>query len=170
MNRPAAELVIAEEDPHTADVVEVLEAHLALMRRISPPGHVHALDLDGLTVPAITFLTARRHGDLLGVGALKVLDARRGEIKSMHTTAAARGQGVGRRLVQFVIALAAERELGWLGLETGTQAEFEPARSLYRSFGFTVCEPFGEYTVNPYSVCFDLDLAAADQSAGAVGA
>lgn len=152
------DLVIAEEDPRTADVVELLEAHLALMRRISPPGHVHALDLDGLTVPAVTFLSARRQGDLLGVGALKVLDARRGEIKSMHASSAARGQGVGRQLVQFVIDLSVDRGLGWLGLETGTQAEFEPARSLYRSFGFSVCEPFGEYTVNPYSVCFDLDL------------
>ena len=153
------DLVVATEDPRAPEIVELLEAHLAQMRRISPPGHVHALDLDGLTVPAITFLAARRDGELLGVGALKDLDGRRGEIKSMHTTAAARGRGVGRRLVQVVIGLAAERDMSWLGLETGTQPEFEPARSLYRSFGFEVCEPFGDYTVNPYSTCMALDLA-----------
>lgn len=149
---------IAVEDPRTADIVELLEAHLALMRRISPPGHVHALDLDALTAPSITFFAARRDDALLGVGALKSLDRTRAEIKSMHTAAAARGQGVGRRLVRHVIELAAGRGLGWLGLETGSQPEFEPARALYRSFGFEECEPFDSYTVNPYSTCMALRL------------
>lgn len=88
----------------------------------------------------------------------------------MHTLAAARGQGVGRWLVQFVIALAAERGLAWLGLETGTQAEFEPARSLYRSFGFSVCEPFLQYTDDPYSVCLELEPPVTGHSADAIGA
>ncbi len=153
-------LVIAVEDPRVPDVVELLEAHLSLMRRISPPGHVHALDLTGLTGPAITFLAARRSGELLGVGALKDLGRGRAEIKSMHTASGARGQGVGRRLVDDVIDLAARRGVAWLGLETGTQPEFEPARALYRSFGFEVCEPFDDYTVNPYSTCMSLDLTA----------
>lgn len=152
--------VVAPGDPRADDVVALLTTHLALMRRISPPGHVHALDLEGLCVPEVTFLTARCEGELLGVGALKQLGDARGEIKSMHTTELARGRGVGRRLAEHLVGLASERGITWLGLETGTQPEFEAARSLYRSLGFTSCEPFDGYTVNPYSTCMSLDLRA----------
>jgi putative acetyltransferase len=151
-------IVVAAGDPRADDVVALLEVHLTLMRSISPPDHVHALDLDGLTSPEVTFLTARDEGVLLGVGALKQLDGGRAEIKSMHTAAAARGRGVGRLLVEHVLRLARERRTGWVGLETGTQPEFEAARSLYRSFGFATCDPFGPYTVNEYSTCMSLDL------------
>jgi putative acetyltransferase len=152
------DVAVGPEDPRRPDVVELLEAHLALMRRISPPGHVHALDLGDLCVPEVTFLAARAEGELLGVGALKALGSCRAEIKSMHTARAARGRGVGRRLVERILVVAGEREICWLGLETGTQPEFEPARALYASFGFEVCEPFGGYTVNPFSTCMSLDL------------
>lgn len=150
---------IASEDPRAPDIVELLEAHLALMRRISPPGHVHALDVEALAAPDVTFLAAR-DDDLLAVGALRQLDGPRAEIKSMHTAAAARGRGVARRLVDELISLADSRGVAWLGLETGTQPEFEPARALYRSFGFDVCAPFDGYTSNPYSTCMSLDLPA----------
>ena len=155
-----SEIVVATGDPRAEDVVALLDVHLTLMRRVSPSDHVHALDLDGLTLPQVTFLTARSGDELLGVGALKQLDPARAEIKSMHTTEAARGRGVGRRLVDHVVRLARDRGLVWLGLETGTQPEFEAARSLYRSFGFATCEPFDAYTVNPYSTCMSLDLTA----------
>lgn len=153
------EIAIAIADPRQPDIVELLESHMTLMRRISPPGHVHALDLDALATPSVTFLAARRGDALLGVGAMMSLDARRAEVKSMHTARSARGQGVGRRLVQHVIDVATVRGVGWLGLETGSQPEFEPARMLYRSFGFEECEPFDSYTKNPYSTCMALDLA-----------
>ena len=153
-------IVVAEGDPRAHDVVALLEVHLASMRRISPPGHVHALDLDALTRPEVTFLTARSQDALLGVGALKQLDDTRAEIKSMHTASVARGRGVGRLLADHIVRLARERGVVWLGLETGTQPEFEAARSLYRSMGFAACEPFDSYTVNPYSTCMSLDLTA----------
>ena len=152
--------VVAPGDPRADDVVALLTTHLALMRRISPPGHVHALDLNGLTVPEVTFLTARCDGELFGVGALKQLDDARGEIKSMHTAEIARGRGVGRRLAEHIVRLASERDMTWLGLETGTQPEFEAARSLYRTLGFVPCPPFDDYTANPYSTCMSLDLTA----------
>lgn len=154
-----SEVLIAEGDPRAGDVVALLQVHLTSMRHISPPDHVHALDLDGLTAPDVTFLTARTDGDLLGVGALKQLDGERAEIKSMHTAAIARGRGVGRGLVDHLIAIARDRGLVWLGLETGTQPEFEAARALYRSFGFATCDPFAPYTVNAYSTCMSLDLS-----------
>ena len=149
-------VLVAEEDPRAADIVELLEAHLASMRRISPPGHVHALDLAGLSAPDVTFLTARTDGLLLGVGALRDLGHGRAEIKSMHTARAARGRGVGRRLLDHLLRLADDRRISWVGLETGTQPEFAPAREMYASVGFETCEPFGDYTVNPFSTCMSL--------------
>lgn len=159
------DVVVDEEDPRAPDIVELLEAHLASMRRVSPPGHVHALDLDGLVGGGVTFLAARSGGRLLGVGALRDLGAGRAEIKSMHTSAAARGRGVGRLLLARILDVADQRRIGWVGLETGTQPEFGPARSLYESVGFEVCEPFGGYTVNPYSTCMAL-VRQLDGSAG----
>lgn len=152
------ELSIRVEDPRRRDVEALLEAHLALMRRISPADHVHALDLGRLAAPDVTFFTARSTGRLLGVGALRDLGGGRAEIKSMHTAEAARGRGVGRRLVEHVLGVAASRGLNWIGLETGTQSEFAPARDLYTSYGFTTCDPFDDYTVNPHSTCMSLDL------------
>lgn len=152
-------IVVAPGDPRAGDVVALLEVHLSLMRSISPPDHVHALDLDGLTAAEVTFLTARDGGELLGVGALKQLDGRRAEIKSMHTAEDARGRGVGRLLVDRILRLALGRGTVWVGLETGTQPEFEAARSLYRTFGFVTCDPFPPYTVNEYSTCMSLDVS-----------
>ncbi len=67
-------LVIAVDDPRAEDVRALLAAHLAFARRVTPPEDVHALDIEGLLDPAVTFFSARLDGELLGVGALKQLD------------------------------------------------------------------------------------------------
>ena len=149
---------IEGEDPRAADVVALREAHLALMRATSPPGHVHALDLDGLARPDITFLAARDDDVLLGVGALRELDVAHGEVKSMHVAEAARGRGIARALLDELIGLARRRGYEAVSLETGTMAVFAPARTLYERNGFRPCPPFGDYTVNPYSTCMRLEL------------
>jgi putative acetyltransferase len=133
--------------------------HLDFNVEVTPPGHVHALDIDGLAEPAVTFFSARRDGVLLGVAALKQLDHCHGEIKSMHTTEAVRGRGVGRALVKHLLAVAAGRGYRRVSLETGTMVAFAPARSLYEKLGFVRCDPFGSYTVNPYSVCMTIEIA-----------
>jgi putative acetyltransferase len=99
---------------------------------------------------------------LLGVGALKRLDEAHAELKSMHTSEAARSQGVGRAMVDHLLAVAADGRYQRVSLETGTMDAFAPARSLYTKVGFRPCAPFGEYTVNPYSACMTIDLAEAD--------
>ena len=155
---PVTELRLAVEDPRTPDITALLGAHLDFSRQASPSEHVHALDMDRLIDPAITFFTARRDGLLLGMGALRELDPTRAELKSMHVQRSARGQGVGRAMVLHLLSVATERHYSWLGLETGTMEEFAPARALYRSVGFSVCPPFGDYTVNPFSTCMSLQL------------
>lgn len=155
------EVVIDADDPRRPDVSALLARHLAFSRGESPPVHVHALDIGGLLDPAVSFFSARRDGALLGVGALRRLDSSHVELKSMHTVAAARRQGVGASMVEHLLCVATDRGYARVSLETGTMQAFAPARRLYERAGFRPCPPFGGYTVNPYSVCMSLELRAA---------
>ena len=150
--------LIAPDDPRAADVVALLTAHLELMNRLSPPEAVHALDVDALVDPAITFVGYRVDGELLAVGALKDLGEGHGELKSMHTAASARGRGIGGALVRHLLDLARQRGLTRVSLETGSQDEFAPARGLYVRHGFSPCGPFGDYPASPWSAFLTLDL------------
>lgn len=136
---------ISVDDPRLPDVRALLERHLAFSLSVTPPEHSFALDVDGLLDPAITFCSYRADGELLGVGALKRLDAGHAEIKSMHTARAARGRGVGRAMLGHLLDLARRHGYRRVSLETGTTIEFAPARALYRSAGFVACEPFAGY-------------------------
>jgi len=149
---------ITVDDPRAADVRSLLERHLAFTAEHSPPEDVHALDVDALVHPAITFVSYRAADEVLGVGALKDLGAGHGELKSMHTAAAARGRGIAGAIVEHLVALARERGLSRLSLETGTPEAFRPARSLYARLGFVECGPFGDYAPSPYSTFMTLDL------------
>lgn len=151
-------LVINTETPTTSDIVDLLEQHLAFAMATSPSEHVHALDLEGLGGPGVSFYAARLDGDLKGVGALRSLGVSRGEIKSMHTARSARGLGVGRAMLRHLVAEARDREYEWVGLETGTMEAFAAARSLYLDEGFEPCEPFGSYTSNEFSLCMSASL------------
>ena len=130
----------------------LLDEHLQSMYSLSPPESVHALDLEALRAPGISFWTVWSGDALLGCGALKALDARHGEIKSMRTAAVHRRNGVAQAMLQHSLAEAAKRGYARLSLETGTQADFEPARRLYRKFGFEECPPFADYVEDPNSV------------------
>jgi len=154
----SVDLVVSEDDPSRPDVTDLLERHLAFAHEVTPEGHVHALDVQRLLDPSVTFFSARRNGILLVVGALRELDATHGEIKSMHTAPEARRQGVGRAIVDHLLDVARARDYDRVSLETGTMDAFTPARDLYTATGFTKCAPFGDYTDNPYSVCMTLRL------------
>lgn len=153
-------LDIAVERPDAPDIIALLTEHLRLMRSISPPESTHALDLDGLLAPAITFWTARRGGDLLGCGALKALGEAQGEVKSMHTAAASRGRGIAAAILAAILAEARSRGYRSLNLETGSQPEFAPAVRFYQRHGFTFCPPFADYREDPNSVFMSRGLEA----------
>ena len=133
-------------------ILELLRVHLTHARAESPPCSVHALDVSGLRAPDISFWAAWEGEQLLGVGALKQLAPDHGEVKSMHTAAAARGRGVGAAMLQHLVSLARQRGYTRLSLETGSMAYFSPARALYARAGFEVCGPFGSYGLDPNSV------------------
>jgi putative acetyltransferase len=149
---------VSIDDPRAPDVRELLGRHLAFADLHSPPEDVHALDIEGLLDPAVTFFSYRSDGELLGVGALKQLDAQHAEVKSMHTTPAARGAGVGRAMLEHLMRVARDRGIQRLSLETGSMEAFAPARSLYARAGFIECEPFGDYVPSPYSTFMTLPL------------
>jgi putative acetyltransferase len=151
-------VTIEPDDPRAPDVMALLERHLVFANEHSPPEDVHALDVDGLLDPAVTFVSLRRSGELLGVGALKELDPLHGELKSMHTLAEARGQGVARALLEHLIALARARGYKRVNLETGSMEAFAPARSLYAAAGFAPCAPFGDYVPSRNSHFMTLSL------------
>jgi putative acetyltransferase len=150
--------VIAPGDLSDPRVLRLLGDHLADMYATSPPESVHALDVTALQHPDVTFWALAEGDQLLGCVALKQLDARHGELKSMRTDAAARGRGLGRLLLQHVVAEARARGYLRLSLETGTEEFFRPARALYRSHGFVETGPFGSYTLDPNSVYLTLEL------------
>ncbi len=145
-------MLIRVDDLAGPEIRALLEEHLADMRAISPPESVHALDLDGLRRPEITFWTAWSGNALLGCGALKELSPDHGEVKSMRTARAHRRSGVARAMLAHIVAAARRRGYQRLSLETGSMAEFAPARSLYERFGFRYCEPFAGYVDDPNSV------------------
>jgi len=149
---------IERDDLSRPAIHELLEEHLRSMRALSPPESVHALDLERLRAPAITFWSAWEGDLLLGCGALLELDARHGEVKSMRTPEARRRTGAGRALLMHIIAEARSRGYERLSLETGSMAAFEPAHRLYESAGFTRTGPFGSYAEDPNSVFMTLAL------------
>ena len=151
---------IIVDDLRGPEIAALLEAHLDLMRSQSPPESVHALDLESLRLPEITFWTAWDDGELLGCGALKQLpQPGEGEIKSMHTAKAARGRGIAAKLLTHLEGHAREIGLTRLNLETGSQDSFAPARNLYAKFGYEVCPPFGDYVEDPNSTFMTKELA-----------
>ena len=135
------DLDIRLDDLRGPEIKALLETHLDTMAGLSPPESRHALDLDGLRAPEVTFWTVWQGAGLVGCGALKALDDRHGEIKSMHTAAAYRGKGVAERLVVHILDEARKRAYQRLSLETGSMAAFLPARKLYEKFGFSECAP-----------------------------
>ena len=149
---------IRVDDLSGAEIAAFLDEHLRDMRAASPPESTHALDLEGLKKPDITFWTVWDDRQLVGCGAIKELNPKHGEIKSMRTRASHRGKGIGAFVLQHILREAQARGYERLSLETGSMPFFEPARALYRKHGFCDCQPFADYTLDPNSVFMTRDL------------
>ena len=149
---------IAVGDLSDRHVVELLQTHLDRARAETAPGSAHALDLAGLMARDVSFVAAWDDEVLAGCGALKVLSATDGELKSMHTVQTMRGRGIGGALVEHLVALGRSLGLSRVSLETGSWEYFAPARRLYLAHGFVVCGPFGAYADDPNSVYMTRDV------------
>ena len=142
---------IKHDDLSSGDVIALLEEHLKDMYATSPPESVHALDVNALKPPNITFFSEWQSDVLAGCVAIRKLSSTEAELKSMRTVAALRNKGVATQLLTYVIEFAIANGYQTLSLETGTQGYFNAARQLYAKNGFKDCEPFGNYQLNPNS-------------------
>jgi putative acetyltransferase len=136
----------------------LIASHLAGMHANSPAGSVHALDVEALRQPGVTFWSAWIGEDVVACGALKQLDAERGELKSMRVADAFVGRGFGRAMLEHLVAEARARGLRSLWLEAGSAPAFTPALKLYESFGFVRCGPFNGYVEDPFSIFMTREL------------
>ena len=148
-------MLIKIDDLRGPEIAQLLQAHLDGMRAISPEASVHALDLDALRKPEITFWSIwedGQAGQLCGCGAIKQLNAEHAELKSMRTATAHLRKGVAAQLLTHIITAARQRGLRRLSLETGSTQDFAPAHKLYEQFGFERCGPIEGYVADPFSV------------------
>ena len=146
-------------------IKDLLQVHLDAMHMHSPPESVHALDLDALRHPSITFWTAWEGEVLLGCGALQQLSPDHGELKSMRTAGGHLRKGVGRALLRHIEIAARTKGMQRISLETGSHTPFAAAQKLYASEGFTPCGPFADYATDPYSL-FMTKLLTVSHTAG----
>ena len=158
MNQQTLDIRI--DDLSGREIKELLTAHLHSLAEITPAKSMHALDIDKLRKPDVTFWSAWVGGELLGCGALKKLSPDHGEIKSMRTTKAHLRSGVGSAIIQTIIAEAKRRGYRRLSLETGAGEYFHPAHRLYQKHGFRTCPPFGDYREDLNSVFMTKELSA----------
>jgi putative acetyltransferase len=146
-------LRIVEDDLTGEAIAGLLRMHLDEMHQWSPPCSVHAMPIERLRQPDVTFWSAWHGDSLAGCGALKRLDDSHGELKSMRAHPDYRGKGVGKAILHHLIAEGQARGYARLSLETGRPEPFLPARRLYESHGFAECEPFADYVSDDFSIC-----------------
>jgi putative acetyltransferase len=146
------DIVFRADDLAGEAVQALVERHLRGMHEDSPPESVHAFDIGKLKQPGVSFWSAWSGDELAGMGALKRIDATRGEIKSMRVADAWLGKGIGRLILEHIISEARAMRMTSLWLETGSPASFVPAIRLYESAGFTRCGPFDGYVEDPFSI------------------
>ncbi len=161
---PAMSLLVRPDDLSSPQVQALVGEHLAGMHGNTPAGHVHALALDGLRAPGVSFWSAWLDGQLCGCGALKALGDGAGEIKSMRTRPPFLRRGVGQAVLDEIVRAARDSGYTRLYLETGTGAPFAAAHALYLRNGFAWCGPFGGYTATAFNVFMTKRLPARDNA------
>jgi putative acetyltransferase len=161
LSAPADELVIAAETPLQDDVsamVAELDAH---MIPLTPREFQFQLTVEQMAEPTVTVLVARDgKGRAIGMASLKDHGDGLGEVKRMFTRPDVRGRRIGSELLRRIEALAAERGLSRLVLETGEAPGFEPAWRVYERGGFTVCGAVLDYPDSGYSRFYEKKLAS----------
>ena len=147
------QIEISTEKSLTEELATLLQAHWLFCTANTPIEHVYALDASRLFITDITVFGARIQDELVGVGALRILDIEHAELKSMHTLSQSRGLGIGKAMVSHIEEFAKGRGIKRISLETGTSEAFKPARKLYKSLGYVDCDAFGDYVLSEDNMC-----------------
>ena len=141
-----------------SEVNNLLKKHFIELRSVSPEGSTHVLDIEGLKDPSIKFWSLWENNELVGCGALKFLEKKHGEFKSIRVADKFRKTGIGEKIIDYLIEEAKKLEVSKLSIETGAGNFFLPARKLFSKFGFKKCSPFAHYKNDPNSCYYSLDL------------
>ena len=152
------DLEIKIEESLSEELAQLLQVHWVFCTTTTPIEHVYALDASRLFTPDITVFGARVLGELVGVGAIRKLDADHAELKSMHTLAKFRGNGIGKAMVAHIEEFAKVKGIKRISLETGAGEPFKPARVLYTSLGYEECEAFGDYVLSEHNACMTKEI------------
>ncbi len=155
---PLSRYTIKRGDPGCDAVRALIEAHLAHSIAATPQTSNHTMDVLALRAPDILFWTLSDEGGIVGCGALKSLPDATTEVKSVHIDSAARGRGLGRVMMEYLIKTARLEGIIALVLETGTMEEYSAARGLYEALGFAYCGPIPGYGPDPNSAFMRLGL------------
>jgi putative acetyltransferase len=154
------------ESPRQDDVMRLLAALDAYLESLYPPESNHILGIDTLCAPDIRFFVARRAGEAVGCGALRIDSSGYGEVKRMFVHPGARGQQLGRAILARIEEEASREGLRSMRLETGIHQA--AALALYRGAGYAERGPFGDYAPDPLSHFFEkaIDPRAKRRAAG----
>ena len=141
-----------------SEVNNLLKKHFIELRSVSPEGSTHVLDIEGLKDPSIKFWSLWENNELVGCGALKFLEKKHGEFKSIRVADKFRKNGMGEKIISHLIDQAKQIGIKKLSTETGAGEFFAPARKLFKNFGFQKCEPFAHYKEDPNSCYYNLNI------------
>jgi putative acetyltransferase len=149
-------VVIAQEHPASADasaLIAELDAHLEpLYARESR----HGFSVEKLIADGVAFFVARDDGQAAGCGGIKLFANEYGELKRMYVRPAFRGRGLGKLMLEHLANVALSNGISSLRLETGIHQH--AAIKLYEQAGFQRIPPFGDYTDDPVSLCYEKRL------------
>lgn len=145
-------------DLEDAEVQALIAYHQRAMLEGSPPGLSFALDLSGLQAEGVCVWVAYVEDRAAAIGAIKRLDEKTCEVKSMRTHPDYLRQGLAAALLEVIITQARLAGFKTISLETGTGPAFEPALALYRRRGFVNGAAFAGYTLTDFNQCLHLAL------------
>lgn len=149
-------VTIAQEPPRQEGIIRLLDLSDAYAQSLYPAESNHLVDLSTLEKPSVSFLVARHDGAIVGCCALVEAGDGTAEIKRMFVDPEARGLRIGSGLMNALEAIAREKQLTAIRLETGI---YQPeAIALYRKYGYRDIEAFGSYLPDPLSLFMEKRL------------
>ena len=149
---------VIENNFDNVEVHNLLTKHFIELRSVSPDDSCHVLNIQGLKDPSIKFWSFWEENKLIGCAALKFLDKKHGEFKSIRVEDEFRGKGIGEKIISHLIDVSRKEGIKKLSIETGAGDFFSSARKLFKKFGFKTCAPFANYKEDPHSCYFDLEI------------
>ena len=148
--------VITAERPDAPDALLLITELQTHLESFYPPESCHGFSVDRLIVESVAFFVLRAEGEPAGCGGIKLVGREYGEIKRMYVRPQFRGAGFGKMILDHLADHARAHGVTLLRLETAVHQK--AAIRLYAHTGFYRIPPFGPYTNDPLSLCYEKPL------------